>query len=150
MDKNGIKTRVRLIIIKNGKILLSYVKDEDFYFYIGGKIEYGGTIQEACEREIKEECNANFSFKKILYVRDYIKPQLNEHSIELYILGTIDKFKEVQRFVDPEDKGNHLQKWVDIKKLLKYNVKPKSLTKILQKDYLNNFEGGISYLGEID
>lgn len=64
MEKK-IKVRVRLIIIKQSKILLSYVKDEDFYFYIGGKVEFGETIKQACVREIEEECGAKFVFKKI-------------------------------------------------------------------------------------
>ena len=32
-----VKLRVRLIIIKKGKILLSYVKDEDFIFTLEAK-----------------------------------------------------------------------------------------------------------------
>lgn len=150
MSEKQIKARARLIIIKRGKILLSYIKNEDFYFYIGGKIEYGETIEEASIREIREECNANFTFKKILYVRDYIKPKLNEHNIELYILGTIDRFKEIDGYIDPEDKGNHIQRWIDIKRLTEYDVRPKRLTKRLQKDYFNNFNNGISYLGQIE
>ena len=64
---NKIKPRVRLIIIKEGKILMSYVKDENFYFFIGGKMKYGETVEEACVREVIEECQANFILEKILY-----------------------------------------------------------------------------------
>jgi len=35
-DSRRINVRVRLVIIQEEKILMSYVKDEDFYFYIGG------------------------------------------------------------------------------------------------------------------
>ncbi len=34
VDSKRINVRVRLVIIQEGKILMSYVKDEDFYFYI--------------------------------------------------------------------------------------------------------------------
>jgi hypothetical protein len=34
MDNKKINVRVRLVIIQEEKILLRYVKDEDFYFYI--------------------------------------------------------------------------------------------------------------------
>ncbi|MBU0570206.1 NUDIX domain-containing protein [Patescibacteria group bacterium] len=112
-----INPRVRLIIIKRGKILMSYVKDEDFYFFIGGKMEHGETVKEACVREVRGECKANFKFEKILYVRDYIKPKIDEHSLELYIKGNIDKFEEVESMLDDEFDGNHWQTWISINKL---------------------------------
>ena len=66
MDDKKIKVRVRLIIIKNDKILLSFVNDENFHFFIGGKMEFGETLLQACLREVAEECDgAKFNFKKI-------------------------------------------------------------------------------------
>ena len=147
---NKIKPRVRLIIIKKRKILMSYVKDENFYFFIGGKMEYGETIKEACIREVQEECKANFKFEKILYIRDYIKPKINDHSLELYIKGDIDKFNEVEGVLDEEFNGNHWQTWVELKKLKDLDVRPKQLVPTLLKDYKNDFKDSISYLGEID
>ncbi len=151
MAKNlKIKPRVRLIVIKDNKILLSYVKSENFYFYIGGKMEWGETIKHACEREVAEECKANFKFKKILYVRDYIKPKVDEHSIELYILGDIDKFEEVEGLKDDEFDGDHWQTWVDLDKLKDIDVRPKDLVKHIIDGYNKNFEENCIYLGEID
>ena len=99
---NKIKVRVRLVVINKGKILMSYVSDEKFYFFIGGKMEYGETVKQACQREIQEECGAIFTFKKILYVRDFIMPHENEHSLELYVLGNVDKFEEIDGIIDEE------------------------------------------------
>lgn len=144
-----IKPRVRLIIIKNGKILMSYVKDEDFYFFIGGKMEYGETLEETCKREVFEECRANFKFKKILYVRDFIKPEMDEHSLELFILGDIDRFEEVEGFVD-EEYETHYQTWLDLGNLENYNIKPKGLIKTIKDDYKSGFKDGIGYIGEVD
>lgn len=149
MEKK-IKVRVRLIIIKQGKILLSYVKDENFYFYIGGKVEFGETIKQACIREIEEECGAKFAFKKILYIRDFIMPENNEHSVELYILGDIDKFAEIEGVKDGEFAGNHWQTWIDLSRLNELDVRPKGLTKYLINDYQNGFSNETKYLGEID
>lgn len=148
MEKK-IKVRVRLIIIKQGKILLSYVKDEDFYFYIGGKVEFGETIKQACIREIEEECGAKFVFKKILYIRDFIMPENNEHSVELYILGDIDKFAEVEGVRDSEFAGNHWQTWINLSRLNELDVRPKGLTKYLLNDYQKGFSNETKYLGEI-
>lgn len=144
-----INVRVRLVIINQGKILLSYVKDEDFYFYIGGKMEYGETVKQACQREIKEECAANFTFRKILYVRDFIIPKINEHSLELFILGDIDQFKQVEGKIDPEFGDNKWQTWVDLNKLSQIKVLPQQLTPRLLKDYQSDFNNPVSYLGAI-
>lgn len=146
-----IKPRVRLVIIKNNKLLLSYTSDGNFYFYIGGKMEFGETLKQACEREIKEECgdNVNFTFNKILYVRDYIKPAEDEHSIEFYILGDVDRFEEIEGKIDPEFENSHHQTWVDLDNLPD-NILPKTLTDILLDDYKNGFPRQGIYLGEID
>jgi ADP-ribose pyrophosphatase YjhB (NUDIX family) len=149
MDKK-IKVRVRLVIIKNGKILLSYVKDEDFYFYIGGKMEFGETVEQTCQREVAEECDAKFTFKKILYVRDYLKPDENEHSLELFILGDIDKFAELEHYPDRECPENHFQAWIGLKDLSKTNVKPKNLTPQILKDFADGFKDGAIYLKELE
>jgi len=146
-----IKPRVRLIVVKNNKLLLSYNSDGNFYFYIGGKVEFGETIKQACEREIKEECgeNVNFTFNKILYVRDYIKPAEDEHSVEFYILGDVDKFEEIEGKIDPEYEESHRQTWVDLNNLPD-NILPKTLTDILLDDYKNGFPRQGIYIGEID
>lgn len=149
-DNKKIKPRVRLIIIKNDKILLSYVKSENFYFYIGGKIEWGETIEQACQREMQEEGKANFIFNKIIYVRDYIKPEIDEHSVELYVLGDIDKFDEVEGIKDEEFGGDHWQTWIDIDKLKDIDVRPKELVDQILKDYQEGFKQGAIYLGEIN
>jgi GrpB-like predicted nucleotidyltransferase (UPF0157 family)/ADP-ribose pyrophosphatase YjhB (NUDIX family) len=144
-----MKVRVRLVIIKEGKILLTYTEDEKYHFYIGGKVEYGETILEACEREMREEGNgAKFTLKKILYIRDFIRTERGEHSVELFILGEIDKFKEIEGLRDDESPDQY-QTWVELKKLPEINIKPKELTRRLLADYKRGFGGETGYLGEL-
>jgi len=151
MTDKIINVRVRLIIIKEGKVLLTYTKTEDFYFFIGGKVEFGETLKEAAEREVAEECNgAKFTFGKILYIRDFIKPEIDEHSVEFYILGDVDKFEEIEGVKDADFQEKHWQTWVLLKKLPEINLKPKTLIPVLLEDYQKNYQNGIKYLGKME
>ena len=149
MSEKKIKVRVRLVIVKNGKILLSWNNIDKYFFYIGGKLEFGETLKEACEREIAEECQgARFTFKKILYVRDFILPEEDEHSVEFFILGDIDKFEEIDGIRDDEFGGEHWQEWVGLDELKKVKIFPETLTKQMLADYDKNFSGDTKYLGK--
>lgn len=147
---NKIKIRLRLVIIKNNKLLAHYTQEDDFYFYIGGKLEYGETLKQGWEREILEELgdDIKFTFKKILYVRDFIHPEDNEHSLELYILGDINKFEGVEGRPDPEFDGKKWPVWLDMDNLPD-NLYPKSLSKKLVEEHKAGFPKEGEYIGEI-
>lgn len=148
--ENQIKIRLRLVIIKNNKLLAYYDSIDKYYFYIGGKLEFGETMEEGWKREIKEELgnDAEFTFKKILYVRDFIIKEKNEHSLELFILGDINKFMEIDGRPDPEYDGKKFPKWLNLDSLPD-NLYPKSLTKKLLEDYSAGFPNEGEYLGRI-
>lgn len=149
MEDKKIKVRVRLIIIKNDKVLLHYSPKDKYYFYIGGKMEFGETVVQAAVREAKEETGGNFEFKKILYIRDFIHPEENEHSLELFILGDLDRFEEVLEWTDEDKESHHKISWVELSKLKDINIKPQALTDTLFKDAAANFTDGTKYIGEI-
>lgn len=146
-----INVRLRLVIIKDGKLLVQNRQKHNFYQYIGGHLEYGETVLEGCQREIAEECDgAKFEFKKILYIRDFILPEKNEHSVELFILGDIDKFKEIEHLLDPQHPdGLTWCTWLDVNNLPD-NLYPHPLSKKLLEDYKNNFPNQGEYIGRMD
>lgn len=149
---NYINIRLRLVIIKNEKLLTSYTKKHDFYFYIGGHMEFGETILEGCKREIVEECGegTKFKLKKVLYIRDFFDPDSGEQNVELFILADINKFEELEHKFDPQHKdGSMWLTWLDINNLPD-NLFPKSLSKILLKDYKNGFPNAGEYVGRMD
>lgn len=152
MSENGLNVRLRLVIIKNGKLLTEYNNKRDYYFYIGGHLEFGETIKEGCEREVEEECGegTKFELEKVLYVRDFFDPDNGEQNVELFILGHIDKFKEVENRLDPQHPEGHMWfTWQDMKKLPK-NLFPKPLTKKLMSDYKKGFPNAGEYIGRMD
>lgn len=150
-DKPKIKIRLRMIIVKNGKLLVTYDSEKDYYYYIGGKLEYGETVLEGAQREIKEELGEGIKlkFKKILYIRDFLQPEKDEHSLELFILGEVNKFKELEHYFDPEHGNEKWSTWIDIN-YLPDNLYPKALTKILQKDFKKGFLNSGEYVGRMD
>jgi ADP-ribose pyrophosphatase YjhB (NUDIX family) len=150
MENHLINVRVRLIVIKNGKLLVQYRQKQNYYHYIGGHLEYGETILEGCRREVAEECAGDsFKFKKILYLRDFIMPEENEHAVELFILGEINKFEELEHLLDPQHSdGSVWCTWLDINNLPK-NLYPHELSSILLADYQVGFPKTGEYLGKI-
>lgn len=46
----------RGILVKDGRILLSYYKKKDQYLIPGGGIDEGESLEECCKRELAEEC----------------------------------------------------------------------------------------------
>ena len=51
-----IREGCRGILIRGGKILLSYFKSLNIYMIPGGGIEPGESLEECCKRELGEEC----------------------------------------------------------------------------------------------
>lgn len=151
MQEPKIKVRLRLVIIKNEKLLAYYDSIEDYYFYIGGKLEFGETIKEGWTREVQEELgnDVEFTFKKIIYIRDFIQKENNEHSLELFILGDINKFEEIEGRPDPEFDGKKWPTWLDIHNLPN-NLYPKALSRKILKDYNKNFPATGEYIGRMD
>ena len=54
-DQKNINVRLRLVIIKNNKLLATYDSVDDYFFYIGGKLEFGETVKNGCQREVTED-----------------------------------------------------------------------------------------------
>ena len=150
-EKPRIKIRLRMVIVKNGKLLVTYDSVENYYYYIGGKLEYRETVLEGAEREIKEELGKDIKldFKKILYIRDFLQPEKDEHSLELFILGDVNKFEELEHYLDPEHGDKKWSTWLDINKLPD-NLFPKTLTKKLQEDFKKRFTNSGEYVGRMD
>ena len=150
-DKPRINIRLRMVIIKNGKLLVTYDSESDYYYYIGGKLEYGETVLEGAEREIKEELgeDTKLEFKKILYIRDFLQPEKDEHSLELFILGDVNKFEELEHYLDPEHDNKKWATWLNINSLPD-NLFPKPLTKKLVEDYKKGFLNAGEYVGKLD
>lgn len=146
-----IHVRLRIVVIKNDKLLVQYRQKQDYYHYIGGHLEYGETVMEGCIREVAEECDgAKFEFKNILYIRDFIFPEENEHSVKLFTWGDVGKFEELEHLFDPQhDDGSVWCTWLDINNLPD-NLYPHPLSQKLLNDCKNGFLKEGEYVGRLD
>lgn len=152
MENQQITVRVRLIVIKNGKLLVQYRQKQNYYHYFGGHLDYGETVLDACMRETKEECGDDvaFDYKKILYIRDFILEGEAEQSLELFILGDINKFEELEGLKDSQHSdGSVWLTWLDINSLPD-NLYPHPLSSKLLADYNSGFQKEGEYVGRMD
>lgn len=140
--------RVRLVLIKDRKMLLMHDSSLGFYYYPGGHVEFGETVLGAAERECMEECDDEFVFDKILYIRDYLNLSNNEQALELFLLGKL-KNGRVDNSKDPSGRKTQTLDWFDIDKLPE-NLYPKSLSKKIAKDFKKSFPCQGEYLGVIE
>lgn len=145
MRKQNI--RVRMVIIKSGKLLIMHDSKVGFYYYPGGHIEFGETILQAAKRECKEECGDIFIFDKILYIRDFFSKDKKEHALEIFILGKLKNWK-ADNSKDPAGRSTQSLKWFELEHLPK-NLYPSSLSKKILQDYKKDFPCQGEYVGVI-
>lgn len=82
MDQK-IVTTARGIILDRGELLVfRLAKADNWYSLLGGKVEFGETLERAMEREIIEETNIKPELGKILLVHEMILPEA--HRIEFF------------------------------------------------------------------
>lgn len=150
-ESKRIFIRLRCVIVHNNKLLTSYSKEHDFYFFPGGHMIWGESIIDGCKREIKEELgnDVNFEFKKVLFIREFLEKEHDKHSIEFFILGDVNKYEELEGKLDPEhEDGLWWSTWLNLDNLPK-NLFPELLAKKITDEYKQGFPTQGEYVGVI-
>ena len=72
LKTNTKRFRVRAcgIIIKDNNVLMVKNNVDDYYYSLGGAIQIGETIEDACLREVLEETGHNYEIDRPLYVHE--------------------------------------------------------------------------------
>ena len=101
------------VIIEDGKLLVFKDSKDDFYKLIGGKIQEGENLEDACMRNAKEACDAEIEIIRPLLPNIlYENPQTKEKMIIVLInyLAKLKNKDEIKPLPPEED-----LKWISLK-----------------------------------
>lgn len=129
-EKIGI--RPATIVIKDEKVLLvsSKYKDEEFYLFPGGGMEFGETIEEAAVRETFEETGVKVKIKDLFHVNEYIYSEdWNKRSVSMFFIADVVEILEPT--TDDEEKIKEV-KWIKLSELDNYDIKPKRIVEMIK------------------
>ena len=106
----------RGIVVKDDKILLSYLPESDFYMTPGGGLEDGETISACCIREIAEETGyivksrgdepyflLNEFYHEYKFINNFFICDLTGEQTEISLTATEIESKLTPKWIDLED-----------------------------------------------
>jgi len=138
------KFRAAGLILKNNKVLIVKMDNNDYYCLPGGYVELGETTEEAVKRELKEEFGQEVKIIKYLgMVENYfIKKNLRKiHEIACYfLLDLVDENLLLEDKILFENDNEHIVrldfKWVDLNEIDNYDLRPVFLKELLKGNNL--------------
>lgn len=129
MQKRNFEILVRAVVLRNGKILLCWLKDYSFYFLPGGHVETGESVRQAMVREMREELGAAVKSQKVIGAVENIWKDGRRKHHELNVISAV----KLNRY-DATTPLRHIEfHWVDADKLSRKKVLPHALKKAVQK-----------------
>nr|BCX01435.1 MAG: hypothetical protein KatS3mg041_1481 [Bacteroidota bacterium] len=152
----GGRTRVRVnaLLLEAGRLLLvehrSFQEPATTYWIPpGGGVQFGESIPEALQREVREETGLEVSLGPLVYVSDFLRGEL--HAVELYFLAHITG-GDLRTGQDPELGTEQMicqVAWMSLEDLHRHRVYPVFLARELPRDVSEGFRAGARYIGPI-
>ncbi|MCH5161594.1 MAG: NUDIX domain-containing protein [Clostridiales bacterium] len=69
-DNGIINVRVGAIILQDGKVLMVSNKRNDYFYSVGGRIQFGETAEQAIVREVLEETGVEMEIDRLGFVHE--------------------------------------------------------------------------------
>ncbi len=145
LEGSKFKYRVNGIIIRDGKILTTKMKNNISYCLPGGHVEIGEDSREAIIREMKEEVETNVTIEKeIAIVENFYldNNNLQTHEISFYYLVIPENFDkiELENYSRIENDKGELKElnfeWLNLKDLKQLDFRPSFLKeKLFNENY---------------
>ncbi len=140
------RIRSGALVIKDGKILL-YQRPAGYWYFPGGRIEAGETVEGCAVRETMEETGVRIKLERLLYIREYSVPVRAQRTLELVHLARYLGGR-LRPGYDPEDKvQTKVVEWVPLSKLGRIWFLSPELVTILLRDIKTRFSDTPRYLG---
>lgn len=135
-NETAFNYRVCGAVIKNNKILLNRLKNDDFWTFLGGKVAFGESSEKSVVREFFEETGANVSVERLATcVENFFnfKSKQWHEMLFFYVLkdenGELDLF-DGERAI--KDNSNGIYKWFNLTELDKIKIQPECSRQIIK------------------
>ena len=135
-EKGRFNFRSVAVIILDDHVLIHRAAADDFWALPGGRVEFFETSEETVEREMFEELGLECSVDRHLwYVENFFKLDVTQfHELANYYLASFEHSPSINSEVDFKGKETSLGltfRWVLLKSLKKYKLKPEFLSEKL-------------------
>ena len=134
-EHKGFTCRVSGICIKNGRILLSKLKNDRYWTFVGGKVAFGESTDAAILREYEEEVGVRLQIDRLLAViENFYDFQGDSWHQFIFFYQLRDdshalEFFEGEREMD--DNKNGVDRWFDLTGICNVPIKPDCSREIL-------------------
>ena len=146
---NGNKcfnSRVCGVCVKDNKILLSKLRTDKYWKFIGGKVEFNEDINHAILREYKEETGASLQIDKLLgFIENFFDTQDSSMHQYIFFYQLKDENNALELFDDEremDDNKNGIYKWFKLSDINDIPIRPECFKDI----FLNKSEGIQHYI----
>lgn len=141
--------RVNGVCIKENKILLSKLRTDKYWTFVGGKVQFNESTDSAVLREFKEEVGVELQIEKLLaLIENFFDMQgkLWHQYIFFYQLkDDDDMLKYFEGEQEVLDNKNAIYRWFDLDELADLPIRPECSIEILK-----NRSSGIQHYIEHD
>lgn len=138
IDGHNFNLRVCAFIYNKdkSKILITGMKNRDFYILPGGRVQLDEYSKDAIEREIKEELGWDLEYNFKYFSENFVNVKdMNAHQI-LICYESIYDGEVVNEFMGLEGDFNTYY-WVNVNDIDSYNIKPKLTREIISSSGIN-------------
>ena len=136
-DDGYFNCRVVGVCVKNNKVFLSKLKEDEYWTFIGGKSEFGEATDEAIIREYKEETGATLQINRLLSVIEnfFEMDNSNWHQLIFFYLLNDDnnELEDFDGYKEVNDNSNAIYQWINLKQIDSLNIKPNCAQQILKE-----------------
>ena len=138
-----VRSAGRGLVIRDGKILLSYERNTDVYMSPGGGVEQGESIEECCVREFREETGYEVRIiRPLIIINEYCFETLYESN---YFVCEITG-ESKNSLTDIEVEHGLIPVWIDIGRALEIFGAYESKREDIGSLYLREFTVMNKYL----